>query len=109
MAKADGKVYDAMKFQLTDEQYNQCELLHNRHMYAGNEITHDLSYMRSMHFIKMLVELSKIVEGDIEWTEADIFMQYFNYQWSWHKQEVMPKFILLSGHRTGTVAVDLFF
>ena len=60
-AKADGKVYDAMKFQLTDEQYNQCELLHNRHMYAGNEITHDLSYMRSMHFLKMLVELSKIV------------------------------------------------
>ena len=61
MAKADGKVYDAMKFQLTDEQYNQCELLHSRHMYAGNEITHDLSYMRSMHFLKMLVELSKIV------------------------------------------------
>ena len=57
----------------------------------------------------MLVELSKVVQGDIEWTEADIFMEYFNKQGYWYTQTVMPKFIMLSGHYTMTSAVELFF
>ena len=64
--------------------YNECRLLFDRFVYAGDNISEDIFYTKSLQFIQLLAELSKVVQGDFEWTEADLFMHYFKKQGYWY-------------------------
>ena len=47
-AKATSRVYDAMKFQVDDDKYALCQLLRHRFEYAGEKITPDMYFTRSL-------------------------------------------------------------
>lgn len=86
-----------LKFELTEEQYKQCLVSYKRKDYEKFDATWELVYQSNLEYLKTLAEFAKIIEGQIDWTDAPTFMHYFNMQGD-KAQSVMPKFVLFSAH-----------
>ena len=59
-------------FQLSDQEYKKCLLTKERGVYAEFMAHEELTALPSYQMMSQLSEIASIINGDIDWTEAEI-------------------------------------
>ena len=87
--------YLELNFEMTEDQFNQCSVSYQRKNYRRFDATYELVYQPTFEYLKTLLEFSKIVQDELAWQDAEMFMHYFNMTGN---AQAMPKFVFYSAH-----------
>lgn len=86
-----------LKFDLTDEQFRQCEVSSNRKIFSKWNANEELSTLPAFNLAQTLSDIASVADGKMKLLESKTFMHYYD-MWSGHKMGKEPKFFLFSAH-----------
>ena len=85
-----------LSFELSDEEYNRCLVTKEKGAYTEFIAHEELTALPVYQLMKVLREFSLILQGELDWREAEVFTQYVDPN---SRTDAFPKFILYSSHQ----------
>ena len=83
-----------LTFELSEEDYSRCLITKEKGVYSEFIAHEEIAALPAYQMMQVLDEFARIVKGELDWREAEVFTQYADPE----VRRTFPKFVLFSSH-----------